>query len=66
MTAAHDELENLPTNPGALRALVLSMKFERDALAAERDQLLRAVGRQQHLIRGPQSSAVRAKVRAFA
>ena len=51
MTTAHDELENLPTDPGALRALVLSMKFERDALAAERDQLLQTVERQQHLIR---------------
>jgi transposase len=51
MTTAHDELENLPTDPDALRALVLSMKFERDALAAERDELLQTVERQQHLIR---------------
>ena len=35
MNTVHDELEKLPTDPDALRALVLSMKSERDALVAE-------------------------------
>ena len=51
MNAARDEPENLPSDPDALRALVLSMKSERDALVAERDELLQTVERQQHLIR---------------
>jgi hypothetical protein len=53
MTDARNEPANLPTDPSALRALVLSMKSERDALvverdelAAERDQLLQTVERQ--------------------
>jgi hypothetical protein len=51
MNAARNEPENLPTDPDALRVLVLSMKSERDALVAERDELLQTVERQQHLIR---------------
>jgi len=51
MSTAHNEPENLPTDPDALRALVLSMKAERDALVAERDELLQTVEHQQHLIR---------------
>ena len=51
MNTVHDELEKLPTDSDALRALVLSMKSERDALVAERDELLQTVERQQHLIR---------------
>jgi len=51
MNTAHNEPDNLPTDPDALRALVLSMKAERDALVAERDELLHTVERQQHLIR---------------
>jgi transposase len=51
MNTESDELENLPTDPDALRALVLSMKSERDAAVAERDELLQTVERQQHLIR---------------
>ena len=51
MTTVRNEPENLLTDPDALRALVLSMKSERDALVAERDELLQTVERQQHLIR---------------
>ncbi len=51
MNRPNDELQNLPTDPDALRTLVLSMKSERDALEVERDELLRTVERQQHLIR---------------
>jgi transposase len=50
MTEARDEPTNLPTDADALRALVLSMMSERDALVAERDELLQTVERQQHLI----------------
>ena len=50
MSDARDPMANLPTDPDALRALVLSMMSERDALTAERDDLLQRVERQQLLI----------------
>ena len=49
-TNARDEMANLPTDTDTLRALVLSMMSERDALMSERDELLQQVERQQHLI----------------
>lgn len=51
MVRTNNELQNLPTDPDALRALVLSMKSERDALEVERDELLQTVERQKQLIR---------------
>jgi hypothetical protein len=43
MSDARDHMANLPTDPDALRALVLSMTSERDALTVERDDLLQRV-----------------------
>jgi transposase len=52
-----DKAANLPTDADALRALVLSMTSEleaviseRNALTAERDGLLERLERQQHLL----------------
>src|SRR5579864_3878504 len=50
MSDARDNMANLPTDADALRALVLSVMSERDALTAERDDLLQRVERQQLLI----------------
>ena len=50
MSDARDHMANLPTDADALRALVLSVMSERDALTAERDDLLQRVERQQLLI----------------
>ena len=50
MSDTRDPMANLPTDADALRALVLSMMSERDALTAERDGLLQRVERQQLLI----------------
>jgi transposase len=50
MHTPRDEMQSLPTDADALRALVLSMMAERDALTAERDALLEHNERLHHLL----------------
>jgi transposase len=49
-TTTRTAISNLPTDADALRALVLSMMAERDALATERDALLAQNERLHHLL----------------
>jgi len=50
MNAAGDTVPSLPEDGAALRALVLTLMSERDALATERDLLLTQNDRLRHLL----------------
>jgi transposase len=50
MNAAHDDIQSLPDNIEALRALVLTTMAQRDALAVERDSLQAQIERLSHLL----------------